>query len=169
MKEVTQKTLYLELLNFAVSIILLIIIIVMNNVESNKERIVDYDDSTIYVTEHDHSIDDIIVRVFVANIPIILLQVVADLFQIGKEKSWKNIVSIFITIISGIILTILTIYNIESLFSCSSNVIQNISLIIMLIFSIGIIGFIVNKIFAILMLKNEEELENEDNNEIPKE
>lgn len=169
MKQRTKKTLYLELLNFAVSIILLIIIIVMNNVESNKERIVDYDDSTIYVTEDDHYIFDISVKIFAANIPIILLQVVANLFQIEKEKSWKNIVSIFITIISGIILTILTILNIEDLFSCSLNVIENISLIIMLIFSIGIIGFIVNKIFAILMLKNEEELENEDNKEMPKE
>lgn len=161
MKEVTKKTLYLELLNFAVSIILLIIIIVMNNVESNEERFVEFD----------HYIFDISVKIFAANIPIILLQVVANLFQIGKEKSWKNIVSIFITIISGIILTILTILNIEDLFlfSRSLNVIENISLIIMLIFSIGIIGFIVNKIFAILMLKNEEELENEDNNEIPKE
>lgn len=82
MKKMTRNVLYVTLLNFAI----FIIAIIFGNWIYDLTTI----ESTLIECSHFHNTTYIFVPSIMVNIMIILIQIVADWFQTGKDKKWKN-------------------------------------------------------------------------------
>lgn len=152
MKKMTRNALYITLLNLAV----FIIAIIFGNWIYDLTTI----EGTLIECSHFHNTTYIFAPSIMGNIIIILMQVVADWFQTGENKKWKNNVSIDITIISTIILVITALKLIYSILSSSYDIGLDISIFIMLLSAVTSIGFIIKNLINELSKNNDEIDEN---------
>ncbi len=152
MKKMTRNVLYVTLLNLTV----IIIAIIFGNWIYDLTTI----ESTLIECSNFHNRTYIFIPSIMVNIMIILIQVVADWFQTGKDKKWKNNVSTVITIISTIILIITALKLIYSILIGSYDIGLDISIFIMILSTATSIGFIIKNLNDELSKTNDEIDEN---------
>ena len=151
MKKMTRNVLYVTLLNLTV----IIIAIIFGNWIYDLTTI----ESTLIECSNFHNRTYIFIPSIIVNI-MILIQVVADWFQTGKDKKWKNNVSTVITIISTIILIITALKLIYSILIGSYDIGLDISIFIMILSTVTSIGFIIKNLNDELSKTNDEIDEN---------